>query len=88
LATVFKLNKFLTFVFSQISLAPFIPFIIGISMFLVLFSWKETDFSHQELNLEMVKNNLLQYIIGSFIFATLLALVGFTFFYLWNFSEK
>ncbi len=33
LATVFKLNKFLTFVFSQISLAPFIPFIIGISMF-------------------------------------------------------
>ena len=36
LATVFKLNKFLSFVFSQVSiapLAPFIPFILGISMF-------------------------------------------------------
>ena len=60
LATVFKLNKFLTFVFSQISLAPFIPFIIGISMFFGSFFVEgKTDFSHQELNLEMVKHNLL-----------------------------
>jgi hypothetical protein len=49
----------------------------------------KTDFSHQELNLEMVKHNLLQYVVGSFIFATLLAIsFGFTFFYLLNFSEK
>ena len=59
LATVFKLNKFLTFVFSQISLAPFIPFIIGISMFFGSFFVEgKTDFSHQELNLEMVKHIL------------------------------
>jgi uncharacterized protein (DUF2062 family) len=56
LATVFKLNKFLTFVFSQISLAPFIPFIIGISMFFGSFFVEgKTDFSHQELNLEKCK---------------------------------
>ena len=90
LATVFKLNKFLTFVFSQISLAPFIPFIIGISMFFGSFFVEgKTDFSHQELNLEMVKHNLLQYVVGSFIFATLLAIsFGFTFFYLLNLFRK
>ena len=90
LATVFKLNKFLTFVFSQISLAPFIPFIIGISMFFGSFFVEgKTDFSHQELNLEMVKYNLLQYVVGSFIFATLLAIsFGFTFFYLLNLFRK
>ena len=90
LATVFKLNKFLTFVFSQISLAPFIPFIIGISMFFGSFFVEgKTNFSHQELNLEMVKHNLLQDEGGSFIFATLLAIsFGFTFFYLLNLFRK
>ena len=90
LATVFKLNKFLTFVFSQISLAPFIPFIIAISMYFGSFFVEgKTDFSHQELNLEMVKQNLLQYVVGSFIFATLLAIsFGFTFFYLLNLFRK
>ena len=90
LATVFKLNKFLTFVFSQISLAPFIPIIIGISMYFGSFFVEgKTDFSHQELNLEMVKQNLLQYVVGSFIFATLLAIsFGFTFFYLLNLFRK
>ena len=43
----------------------------------------------QELNLEMVKHNLLQYVVGSFIFATLLAIsFGFTFFYLLNLFRK
>ena len=90
LATVFKLNKFLTFVFSQISLAPFIPFIIGISMFFGSFFVEgKTDFSHQELNLEMVKHNLLQYIIGSFVLASSLsAIVGFAFYFLMEFFNK
>jgi uncharacterized protein (DUF2062 family) len=90
LAAIFKLNKFLAFIFSQISLAPFVPFIIVISMFFgSFFVDGKTDFSHQELNLEMVKHNLLQYVIGSFIFATLLSLsFGFIFYYLLNFFSK
>ena len=90
LAAIFKLNKFLTFVFSQISLAPFIPFIIGISMFFGSFFVEgKTDFSHQELNLEMVKHNLLQYIIGSFVLASSLsAIVGFAFYFLMEFFNK
>ena len=90
LATIFKLNKFLTFVFSQISLAPFIPFIIGISMYFGSFFVEgKTDFSHQELNLEMIKHNLLQYIIGSFIFAALISFcTGFIFYYLLNIFTK
>lgn len=90
LATVFKLNKFLTFVFSQISLAPFIPFIIGISMFFGSFFVEgKTDFSQQEFNFEMIKNNLFQYIIGSFVLASSLsAIVGFAFYFLMEFFNK
>ena len=90
LATVFKLNKFLTFVFSQISLAPFIPFIIGISMFLgSFFVSGNSNFSQQEFNFEMIKNNLFQYIIGSFVLASSLsAIVGFAFYFLMEIFNK
>ena len=90
LATVFKLNKFLTFVFSQISLAPFIPFIIGISMFFgSFFVSGNSNFSQQEFNFEMIKNNLFQYIIGSFVLASSLsAIVGFAFYFLMEFFNK
>lgn len=90
LAAIFKLNKFLTFIFSQISLAPFVPFIIAISMFFgSFFVDGKTDFTHQELNLEMIKYNLFQYVIGSFIFATLLSIsLGFTFYSLLNLFGK
>ncbi|WDT68397.1 DUF2062 domain-containing protein [Cloacibacterium sp. TD35] len=90
LAAIFKLNKFLSFVFSQISIAPLAPFIIGISMFFgSFFVGGKTDFSHQELNLEMVKHNLLQYVVGSFVFATIIAMsFGFIFYYLLNLFQK
>lgn len=90
LAAIFKLNKFLSFVFSQISIAPLAPFIIGISMFFGSFFVEgKTDFSHQELNLEMVKHNLLQYVVGSFVFATIIAMsFGFIFYYLLNLFQK
>ncbi len=90
LATVFKLNKFLTFVFSQISLAPFIPFIIAISMYFGSFFVEgKTNFSQQEFNFEMIKNNLFQYIIGSFVLASSLsAIVGFAFYFLMEFFNK
>ena len=90
LAAIFKLNKFLSFVFSQISIAPLAPFIIGISMFFGSFFVEgKTDFTHQELNLELIKHNLLQYVIGSFVFATIMAVsVGFIFYYLLNIFRK
>ena len=90
LATIFKLNKFLTFVFSQISLAPFIPFIIAISMYFgSFFVSGNSNFSQQEFNFEMIKNNLFQYIIGSFVLASSLsAIVGFAFYFLMEFFNK
>jgi len=84
LAVVFKLNKVLAFVFSNISLAPFIPFIIAASLFIgAPFVSGESDFLNHDLDFELVKNNLLQYVIGSFILATTVATIfglGFYFF--------
>lgn len=90
LAAIFKLNKFLSFIFSQISVAPLAPFIIGISMFLgSFFVSGNSNFSQQEFNFEMIKNNLFQYIIGSFILASSLsAIVGFAFYFLMEFFNK
>ncbi|GGG47564.1 DUF2062 domain-containing protein [Epilithonimonas arachidiradicis] len=84
LAVVFKLNKVLAFVFSNISLPPFIPFIIAASLFIgAPFVSGESDFLNHDLDFELVKNNLLQYVIGSFILATTVATIfglGFYFF--------
>jgi len=71
LAVFFKLNKVLAFVSSNISFPPFIPFIIAASLFIgAPFVDGETNFFSHELNFELVKNHLVQYIIGSFILAT------------------
>ncbi|MPT30096.1 MAG: DUF2062 domain-containing protein [Chryseobacterium sp.] len=76
LSVLFKLNKVLAFVASNISLPPFIPFIIAGSLFIgAPFVSGESNFFDQDLNFELVKNNLLQYIIGSFILATTVSLV-------------
>jgi len=84
LAVVFKLNKVLAFVFSNISLPPFIPFIIAASLFIgAPFISGESDFLNHDLDFELVKNNLLQYVIGSFILATTVSTIfglGFYFF--------
>jgi len=76
LSVLFKLNKVLAFVASNISLPPFIPFIIAGSLFIgAPFVSGESNFFDQDLNFELVKNNLLQYIIGSFILATTASLI-------------
>lgn len=77
LAVLFKLNKVLAFVASNVSLPPFIPFIIAASLFLgAPFLHGESNILSQELNFELIKNNLLQYIIGSFILATTMSAVS------------
>ena len=71
LAVLFKLNKVLAFVASNVSLPPFIPFIIAASLFLgAPFVSGNSDIFSQELNFDLVKNNLLQYVIGSMILAS------------------
>ncbi len=92
LAVILKLNKFLSFIFSQIiSLPIFLPFTIAVSLFFGSFFISDTQpITEQEFNLEMVKENLLQYTIGSLIFASLFSVIlGFIFYILLEFfSEK
>lgn len=71
LSVLFKLNKVLAFFASNVSLPPFIPFIIAASLFMGSpFVHGDSNIFSQELNFDLVKNNLLQYVIGSFILAT------------------
>ncbi|WP_051289138.1 DUF2062 domain-containing protein [Chryseobacterium daeguense] len=77
LAVLFKLNKVLAFVASNVSLPPFIPFIIAASLFLgAPFVSGDSNILNQELNFELVKNNLLQYVIGSAILATTMSVLA------------
>ncbi|ASK30936.1 glycosyltransferase [Chryseobacterium sp. T16E-39] len=77
LSVLFKLNKVLAFVASNISLPPFIPFIIAASLFVGSpFVHGESNVFGQELNFDLVKNNLLQYIIGSLILASTVSVIS------------
>lgn len=74
LSVLFKLNKVLAFVASNVSLPPFIPFIIAASLFLgAPFVQGDSNILSHDLDFELVKNNLLQYVIGSFILSTTLS---------------
>ncbi|MGE4513659.1 MAG: DUF2062 domain-containing protein, partial [Chryseobacterium sp.] len=76
LAVLFKLNKVLAFVASNVSLPPFIPFIIVASLFLGSpFVHGESNFLSQEINFDLVKNNLLQYLIGSAILSVTMSVI-------------
>lgn len=77
LSVLFKLNKVLAFVASNISLPPFIPFIIAASLFIgAPFVHGNSNILNQELNFELIKNNLLQYVIGSLILATTMSVLS------------
>ena len=76
LSVLFKLNKVLAFVASNISLPPFIPIIIAVSLFIgAPFVNGNTDIFSGEMNFELVKNHALQYLIGSFILATVVSTI-------------
>lgn len=77
LAVLFKLNKVLAFVASNVSIPPFIPFIIAASLFLgAPFVGGNSNIFSQELNFDLVKNNLLQYLIGSAILSVSLSIIS------------
>ncbi len=77
LSVLFKLNKVLAFVASNVSLPPFIPFIIAASLFLGSpFTAGEGNVFSQEFDFDLIKNNLLQYVIGSLILASTMSLIS------------
>ncbi|WP_263602107.1 DUF2062 domain-containing protein [Chryseobacterium sp. PET-29] len=77
LAVLFKLNKVLAFVASNVSIPPFIPFIIAASLFLGSpFVGGNSNIFSQELNFDLVKNNLLQYLIGSAILSVSMSVIS------------
>lgn len=79
LAVLFKLNKVLAFVASNVSIPPFIPFIIAASLFLGSpFVGGNGNIFSQELNFDLVKNNLLQYLIGSAILSVSMSVISGT----------
>jgi glycosyltransferase involved in cell wall biosynthesis len=76
LSVLFKLNKVLAFVASNVSLPPFIPFIIVSSLYLgAPFVAGDSDIFSQEWNFDLVKNNVLQYVIGSLILASSMSVI-------------
>ena len=77
LSILFKLNKVLAFVGSNVSLPPFMPFIIAASLLLgVPFVNGNSDIFNQEWNFDLVKNNIFQYIIGSLILASTMSVIS------------
>jgi len=75
LAYILKLNKVISFAFSNVSFPPFIPFIIFASLKIgsVFIESDAVLFSSSNKSLDAIKENLFQYVIGSFIFATIMA---------------
>jgi glycosyltransferase involved in cell wall biosynthesis len=76
LAVVFKLNKAISFTFSNISFPPMIPFIIYGSLKLGgNFIHSDTPlFLDKSITFTDIKNNIGQYIVGSFLLATIMAI--------------
>ncbi|MCX6251452.1 MAG: DUF2062 domain-containing protein [Bacteroidetes bacterium] len=73
-----KLNKFVTLAAANISIPPLIPFIIFLSYFsgkLILGPSTSHLVYSPGLSIRWIKENLLQYLVGSFIFGLFLAVI-------------
>jgi glycosyltransferase involved in cell wall biosynthesis len=91
LAVLFRWNKILAFTFSNISIPPMIPFIIFGSLQVGSYFVKdEVNFSDfQNLTFEAIKSHTSQYVIGSFILATIAAFTfGIASFFLLSLLHK
>ena len=85
LARLFKLNKFVAVASSNISLPPMLPFIIFLSY--LLGGWamgvSASNLSYiPGLGLQWIKENLIQYLLGSIILGFMLTVVLGPFTYL------
>jgi uncharacterized protein (DUF2062 family) len=77
LATLLRLNKVISFAFSNVSFPPFIPFIIYGSLKIgsyFIASTKPLVFD-SNIKLADIQKNLTQYVVGSFILATFMAIL-------------
>lgn len=91
LSVFFRLNKMLTFIASQVTFPPLIPFIIYLSVKVgAPFVSNRASFENASFDLDFIKQNLIQYVIGSFLLATLSALFfgAVSYFFLNNFSPE
>lgn len=73
LAVVFRLNKVLSFVFSNVSIPPMIPLIVYLSLKTGgIFVKQKVDFvfSWDAVSMDFIQIHLLQYIIGSLVLAS------------------
>ncbi|MBD1424339.1 DUF2062 domain-containing protein [Sphingobacterium arenae] len=91
LAVFLRLNKVLAFVFSNISFAPLIPLVIYASLIVGgLVYPSSTTFQLDGVSLEIIKSHLWQYIIGSFILASAMAMLigSFSYFFIKLYRHK
>jgi len=91
LAVLFRWNKMLAFTFSNISIPPMIPFIIFGSLQIGSYFVKgnEIFLDYQNLTFETIKNHTSQYLVGSFILATITAFTfGIASYFLLSLKEK
>jgi uncharacterized protein (DUF2062 family) len=78
LAFVLRLNKTITLIASNISIPPMIPFILFGSYLtggIVLDNPRPFNFD-TDINLEFVRNNLVQYLIGALVFGLFMGLLA------------
>ena len=92
LAAIFRLNKTISFVGSNISIPPFIPFIVLASLKVGSFFVEgngEILIDFDTISFDSIKNHLLQYIVGSTILATFMAvLLGLICYVVLNFYNR
>ncbi len=77
LAVVLKLNKIISFAFSNISFPPLIPFVIYGSLKIGSYfvSGNQSLVINTDMTFEDIQKNIGQYLIGSFILAALMAIL-------------
>lgn len=77
LAVLLRLNKAIAYAFSNVSIPPMIPFLVygSLKMGEVFTGTPTPSFSEMTFEVETLKNNLTQYLVGSFILASLSAVI-------------
>lgn len=77
LAYFFRLNKVISFAFSNVSFPPFIPLIIFGSLKIggIFMENPQNVFPNSYTDFDEIKQHLVQYLIGSFILASIMAVI-------------
>ena len=91
LASMFRLNKVISFFFSNVSIPPMIPIIIYLSLLTGSFILQDKmEFDFDVISFQIIKKNLVRYVIGSFAFATFCSILSgvISYFILSFFSQK